>query len=895
MATIAGIQWAKYSTLLHKFVLGSILISLILLTWDTLNYNHISDCDSHIMGYYNREQLLALNTGTHSRLPSDVWDNIKSLGIQKTTHRGKRAGTRKQKHPIQNPKKPNQTSTNQTSINAVLWNAQSVRHKTISIYDYAVEHDVDIFFFTETWLCETDAVIIGELTPPGYDFMHVPRMGTELYGGTGILFKSALKLQIKPSTFKSKTFEHAVILDCTRCIQYVLVYRPPPSTGNKFKISDFLSEIEDFITECSMTPNRLLILGDFNLHLDIPEKWDVRFFLTSLSALNLEQHVTEPTHKSEHILDLLISRANDNFVSNCKVYRLRLKSDHFVVHFHINHTKPKLPKIVLNVRNYKSMNDESFKNDLKEELEHCIDFVIDDINDVYDNFEMSLISVLDKHAPLTERSKRVRSVAPWYNHGIHQARQTRRRFERQWRKHPTEENRLIFVKQHTVVNKMIRSAKSTYFKSELDSANNKEMYQVLRKLLNSGAKILPTHSSAKELSNLFADFFEKKIEIIRNDLDKIDSNEGNATDCQGNRSFIKACGSGKLYQFTPVTEEQIGKIISNLPNKSATTDALPTWLLKKCADIVVPAITKIVNLSFRSGSFPTALKTAVVTPIIKKPSLDSNQLKNYRPVSNIKTFSKIIEKSVVKQLDAHLTTNDLHDPYQSAYRPRHGTETTLLKVKSDMLAAMDDQKATCLVLLDLSSAFDTIDHSIMIQRLSEIFNVSGAALDWTSSYLQGRTSRVLISGQASDKHTMHFGVPQGSVMGPGLFTKYTYPVGQIIQQNGLHYQIYADDTQIYTCFNPRVPGDTVVALFKVQRCIEQIKKWMDINKLKLNEQKTELFIAGSKNTLTYLENISLDICGCKIIPSKCVRNLGVYFDSNLTMSEHVTSICRSLN
>jgi hypothetical protein len=212
-----------------------------------------------------------------------------------------------------------------------------------------------------------------------------------------------------------------------------------------------------------------------------------------------------------------------------------------------------------------------------------------------------------------------------------------------------------------------------------------------------------------------------------------------------------------------------------------------------------------------------------------------------------------------------------------------------------MLTAMDNQKVTILVLLDLSSAFDTIDYDIMSQRLPEIFNIKGTVLNWTSSYLQGRTNRVLISGQASDEHIMHFGIPQGSVMGPGLFTRYTYPVGQIIQQSGLQYHIYADDTQIYTCFNPRVPGDTVVALFKLQRCIGKIKQWMDENKLKLNEEKTEFFIAGSKNTLTFLDTVSLNVCGSDVTPTETVKNLGVHLDSSLTMSDHITSICRALN
>ena len=347
--------------------------------------------------------------------------------------------------------------------------------------------------------------------------------------------------------------------------------------------------------------------------------------------------------------------------------------------------------------------------------------------------------------------------------------------------------------------------------------------------------------------------------------------------------------------FNSVSEKEIGDIIQKLPNKSCTLDVLPTWLLKSCADEVVSTFTEIVNVSLAQGSFPTALKKAVVTPVIKKQSLDPNDLKHYRPVSNIKTFSKIIEKTVTAQLESHLESNDMNDSYQSAYRPKHGTETALLKVKNDITNAMDDQKVTILVMLDLSSAFDTIDYTIMLDRLTKDFNITDTALTWISSYLQDRTYRVLICGTESKEHTMFYGIPQGSVMGPGLFTKYTYPIGKIIQEHGLKYHIYADDTQIYISFNPRVPGDAAVAIFKLTECIESIKKWMDENKLKLNKTKTELFVAGSKPTLKLLEDISLDICGASILPSVKVRNLGVYFDSNMTMSDHISTLSSSLN
>ena len=231
-------------------------------------------------------------------------------------------------------------------------------------------------------------------------------------------------------------------------------------------------------------------------------------------------------------------------------------------------------------------------------------------------------------------------------------------------------------------------------------------------------------------------------------------------------------------------------------------------------------------------------------------------------------------------------------PYQSAYKPNHGTETALLKVKNDIVCALDNKKAVYLVLLDLSAAFDTFDFDVLNEQLANSLGINGTVRSWIMSYLQGRNSQVSIAGNLSEPQTMDFGLPQGSVVGPG---NYTYPLGKTIQKHNLKYHIYADDTQLYTEFNPRIPGDSVTALFKLESCITEIKEWMNVNKLKLNEDKTEFFVASSKSNLKFIHELSLNACGSIITSSDSVRNLGVIFDSTMSISSHISSISRSLN
>jgi hypothetical protein len=281
------------------------------------------------------------------------------------------------------------------------------------------------------------------------------------------------------------------------------------------------------------------------------------------------------------------------------------------------------------------------------------------------------------------------------------------------------------------------------------------------------------------------------------------------------------------------------KIINTMSSATCDLDPIPTNLVKKCIQAFLPIITLIVNMSLNTANVPNDLKKALIIPIIKKLMLDPEILKNYRPISNVPFISKVIEKCVATQLTSYITRNNLSCKWQSAYREGHSTETALIRVFNDILVALDAKQCVALVLLDLSAAFDTIDRPILLRRLQLFYGIKGKVLEWIGSYLKNRTQTVKINTSQSSEHANNYGVPQGSVLGPLLFSLYTAPLGKIIESSGLNFHLYADDTQLYFSFDAKVQQSVDDSLTMLKMCMDRIGIWMATNYLKLNNDKTE--------------------------------------------------------
>uniref|UniRef100_A0A3B1JNM0 Reverse transcriptase domain-containing protein n=1 Tax=Astyanax mexicanus TaxID=7994 RepID=A0A3B1JNM0_ASTMX len=287
--------------------------------------------------------------------------------------------------------------------------------------------------------------------------------------------------------------------------------------------------------------------------------------------------------------------------------------------------------------------------------------------------------------------------------------------------------------------------------------------------------------------------------------------------------------------------------------------------------------------SGRPGKISERQRRRMERTVKDNPQTTSKELQHHLAADGVTVHRSTIQHTLHKE--------KLYEVFQSGFRQNHSTETTLLRVTNDLLSALDRGSNAILVLLDLSAAFDTIDHAILLDRLENLIGISlhliGSALTWFRSYLRDRFQCVYLNNECSYQSRVKYGVPQGSILGPLLFTLYMLPLGKIIRRHGINFHCYADDTQLYISAKP----NEELCINQITDCIKDIKNWMTHNFLLLNSDKTEVLLLGPNIDKNINVN-TVDIDGHLIIPGKTVRNLGVIFDPILSFDAHICSIVK---
>ena len=438
----------------------------------------------------------------------------------------------------------------------------------------------------------------------------------------------------------------------------------------------------------------------------------------------------------------------------------------------------------------------------------------------------------------------------------------------------------IFRSACKLVSKIVQQAKSKFFNTKIRACtSSKQLFNITNTLLGkSRTSSLPSSIPSALLPQRFCDFFVNKISTICDNL----NSQTTSLPLVAHTVF----GGSPLTTFHPMSESIVRDVLNKTAVKSCELDPLPSSLLAELTDGPLPSFTSVINDSLLTGSFHSLFQSAAVRPLLKKPSLDTENSKNYRPVSNLPFLYKITENIVPLQLSQHLESNSLLYPFQSTYRLGHSTETALLKIVNDLLAALDVNHIFLLSLyLTYPPLLTLSTHSILLSTLHHTFGISGTALSWFQSYLSDQIQIV-----SSAPAALNFGVPQGSVLGPIHFILYTHPISEIVSYHSLSHHSFSDDNQLYRSGNITQLPEIV---HSSQSCISDVKAWVRNNQLQLNNDKTEMILIATKTVLnsdSVPQSINLE--GSHIKFANTVRNLGVCLDPTLSFQQQISSVCR---
>jgi len=477
--------------------------------------------------------------------------------------------------------------------------------------------------------------------------------------------------------------------------------------------------------------------------------------------------------------------------------------------------------------------------------------VFTDINNAYSDFCNKVLQIIDKIAPI--RESRVRnSTQAWFDGEIRDKIALRDNLFKKFKKNNLQINHDIYREARIKTNNAICGRKVKFFEDKLKQniGKPKELWKTLKDLglpnkKSSGSTKVCLKKSNEEVcfdsktnAEIFMNFFS---DLAKNLVRKLPTAPNKYTI----ESLINYYGGktpGETFSLKRVSEDEVIKILSNLDiSKAAGIDNIKAVFLKDGASILGKPIAKLCNLSIKLSTFPDKCKVAKLKPLFKKGS--KTEPKNYRPISLLPLISKIFEKVVLDQTQQFLNENKVLYNYQSGFRSSHSTAFALSYLNDKILQGFDKGLVTGMILIDLQKAFDTIDHGILLKKLS-VLNFSQDSIQWFKSYLSDRTFQVSLEESLSKPGKLGCGVPQGSILGPLLFLLYVNDMPMAVSKCDLF--LYADDScLVFQHKNVKEIEKVLTEEFK------DLCEWFVNNKLSIHLVKTKpnLFSLHQKENL----------------------------------------------
>ena len=799
-------------------------------------------------------------------------------------------------------------------------NIQSLNAKFDKLVSFLHGLHEDNFDFSaiciqETWLSQEDDISMFEL--PGYHLISQGKLCCG-HGGLIVYLQDKFTYKLRKMYDTSEIWEGLFIDieggNMENKITLANIYRPPKRNNCNSTIEAFIQEFKPIVHALGQENSTALFAGDFNIDLlKIDERQKFQEYFDLFVTLGFYPKLTLPTRFSRRnctLIDQIFCRfARSTQMSTSGIFFSNM-SDHlpYFIYFDMNTIKKPVPKTV-KVNTYDANSINAFCENVRSVItQNPLNVnLLADPNSNYNFLEKTLQESREKYLPskFVKFNKYKHKLSPWVTSDILRSIKFKDKLYKKLKitKQDSPNYNKLSTNLHTyqaILNKNIRMAKALYYTERFDKFRNdiKKTWSTIKGILHksNGKKEFPKFFKHND-TKIFDD------QAVANHFNYFFANIGpklsQSIEYDGNKNVDTYLETKIMstFNFETVTGDDIMKITKEIaPKTSCGHDNLSTKLLKQVAPYISLTLALILNQSLNTGIFPDKLKIAKIVPLFKKG--DEHVFDNYRPISLLPSISKIFEKVVCKQLYQYFVDNKLFYDSQYGFRKGHSTEMASLEFTDRVLHDLDKDKVPISVFLDLSKAFDTLNHSILLHKL-EHYGIKGIALQWFQSYLYNRKQFVDYNGTFSTMSSISTGVPQGSVLGPLLFIIYINDIKDACDK--FHAIIFADDSNLldslcsFDVSAARNVYNKHLLSKNINTELALVHEWLIINKLSLNIKKTTfmIFHHRQRNIANFIPVIT--ISNHTISRVESFDFLGLTLDQHLNWHPHIQKIANKVS
>ena len=772
-----------------------------------------------------------------------------------------------------------------TNICSLQYNADKLQNLLFSL-----EFKFDIIALSETWNPDYKE---HSFQPPilnGYKPFK-GTTGSTLKGGCGMYINDELKplarpdlnVKIKNDDVEIETYWTEIIIDKQPNRLIGVVYRHPTKNNDKKTIEILTSTLSVIQRE----NKKVLIAGDFNFDLLKHESnTNISEFLQTMLDAGYQPCITEPTRIIHGNKPSLVDNIFSNSIEMCTSGNLYDKiSDHlpsFVIVANVKN-KPKPKKIKR--RNMKNFVPGDFQADLLLVLRQIEK--VKDAETSFQYFHEKYLAIVDKHAPFQTltRKQHELELKPWITKGILTSTRVKAKLFRQFKKSNKPEIYHKFKKYRDMINSLLRKAKKQYYKKYFaEHLNNmKKTWTGINNLLHRQTKAKISDIFLNINGRLFTDqtavaenmnnYF---INVADNLAQKIPKPNTKFQD------YLKNPNEHSIF-LAEVVPHEIDEFINDLgSNKSGDLYGITPNIVKLGGPVLTQTLTLLFNRSLTQGVFPTPLKNAKIIPIHKGDSIF--EMSNYRPISLLPIFSKLLEKIIYSRTIDFISKHNILYENQYGFRKGMSTEHAVNALLHNIVKCLENREVGFCILLDFAKAFDTVNHEILLKKL-EYYGIRGIALKWFKSYLSERMQCTEIGNTQSNLNFIKSGVPQGSILGPLLFLLYINDI--VLSSDVFKYILFADDTSLFYSHKNKKEASKII-----NSELTKITQWLAANKLSLNVSKSKLLVFSNKrnNEDDVDDHINILLNGQILKEVDHAKYLGVLIDNKIKWNYHIDSI-----